>query len=132
MLRDRKKGGDAECSTENPGIKMENFNWKQIWKIRGPNKFKMFVWRLAHNSLANRMKIERVGTELDTTCPVCHRLNEDGGHIFLKCKRVKECWSRLGLSELRENLLRCNSAHEMLAELWKVDGDPQLKSLVLM
>lgn len=67
--------------------------------------------------------------ELDMTCPVCTRLNEDSGHIFLKCKMVKECWSRLKLGGLRETLLQHNSAHGMLAELWKVDSATQLRAL---
>lgn len=70
--------GSMATPAETKGSSTGNFNWKQIWKFWGPNKFKMFVWRLAHNSLANRMKIQRLGVELETACPVCHRLNEDG------------------------------------------------------
>ena len=33
---------------------------------------------------------------LDTLCPACRRLDEDGGHCFLKCKLV-----RLGRSRAR-------------------------------
>lgn len=88
----------------------------------------MFVWRLAHNSLVNRMEIHKLGVDLDTRCPVCHRLNEDGGHIFLKCKKVTECWSILATGETRENLLHCDSAHSMLQELWKCDEDNPAES----
>ena len=111
-LRDRRIGREAECSYNNPEAEMKRFNWKQIWQLKAPNKLRMFVWRLAHNSLANRMKIKKLGIELDTLCPICHRLNEDGGHIFLQCKKIKECWSMLGLGKIRENLLECASAHE--------------------
>ena len=92
----------------------------------------MFVWRLAHNSLANRMKIRRVGVDLETSCHVCHRFNEDGGHVFLKCKRVKEFWSRLGLGAVRDKLLACTSTNAMLEELSKEDEAIELKALVLM
>ena len=92
----------------------------------------MFVWRLAHNSLATRMKISGVGVEVDTTCPVCHMMNEDGGHLFLKCKQARACWSSLGLGDLREKLLPCTSAHSMLEEIWKTDASVQLKALTLM
>jgi hypothetical protein len=57
----------------------------------GTQQIKMFVWRLTHNSLASGMKIMRLGVDLDICCPVCHRLNEDGGQIFLKCKMFKAC-----------------------------------------
>jgi ribonuclease HI len=78
------------------------------------------------------MKIKRLGVDLDTACPVCHRLNEDGGHVFLKCKMVKACWSSLGLADTRDLLLPCNSAQSMLEELWKCDTEVQLKALTLM
>jgi hypothetical protein len=52
----------------------------------GPKKLKMFVWRVAHNSIANRMKIHELGVDLDTRCPISNRLNEDGGHIFLNAR----------------------------------------------
>ena len=132
MLRDRSCGSDAACSRVSTGKCQVNFDWNHIWKMRVPNKLKMFVWRLAHNSLALRMKIARIGIELDTSCPVCHRKNEDGGHIFLKCKHAKECWGRLGLGETREKLLPCSSAHHMFAELWKCDENIQLKATIFM
>nr|XP_051221192.1 uncharacterized protein LOC127339372 [Lolium perenne] len=93
---DRKKGRDAACSraaTENSVVK---FRWNNIWHLNAPNKLKMFVWRVAHNSLAIRMKIHKLGVDLDTRCPICNRLDEDGGHVFLKCKRVKECLEQPG------------------------------------
>ena len=73
-----------------------------------------------------------MGVVLDTKCPVCLRLNEDGGHIFLKCKRVKECWNSLGIGAARERLLECATAHDMLHELWKLEDAVQLKSIILM
>ncbi|KAM0929138.1 hypothetical protein ACQ4PT_001814 [Festuca glaucescens] len=90
-LRDRKKGKDAACSRASAENSVVKFGWNNIWDLKGPNKLKMFVWHVAHNSLASRMKIHRIGVDLDTRCPICNRLDEDGGHIFLKCKRVKEC-----------------------------------------
>jgi hypothetical protein len=71
----------------------------------------------------------RLGVDLDTSC---HRLNEDGGHIFLKCKMVRACWSSLGMGPIRERLLPCNSAHSKLEEMWKCEADVQLKALILM
>lgn len=132
MLRDRRLDRDAASSREVSANNTVKFNWNHIWSLNAPCKVKMFVWRLAHNSLANRMKIKKLGVELDTRCPVCLRLNEDGGHVFLKCKKVKECWLTLGLGEIRESLLPCTSAHEMLQDLWKKDEDTQLKSVMLM
>jgi hypothetical protein len=96
LLRDRKVGREASCSQESPSAIRERTNWKQIWQLKAPNKLKMFVWRLAHNSLAHRTRIQRLGVELDTSCPVCKRLDEDGGHIFLKCKKSKRVLEYIG------------------------------------
>jgi hypothetical protein len=128
LLRDRKVGREASCSQESPSAIRERTNWKQIWQLKSPNKLKMFVWRLAHNNLAHRTWIQRLGVELDTSCPVCKRLDEDGGHIFLNCKKVKECWSRLGLGAMRESLLMCKNAHELLAKIWKGEKRDQLRA----
>ena len=114
MCRDRKNGREAACSRYAAENSVVKFDWSKIWNLNAPNKLKMFVWRLAHNSLANRMKINRIGIELDTRCPVCNELDEDGGHIFLKCKKVKECSHTLGLNELRLKLLDCTSTKFML------------------
>ena len=91
----------------------------------------MFVWRLAHNSLANRMKIHKLGIDLDTKCPVCNRLNEDGGHVFLKCKKAKTCWIMLGVGELREKLLVCASPRALLQEIWNCNEITQVRAVTL-
>jgi hypothetical protein len=90
MLRDRRSGLDASSSDSRaaPG---SPFDWNHIWQLKATSKVKMFVWRLAHNSLAHRMKMLKLGVDLDTKCPICNRHNEDGGHVFLKCKKAKTC-----------------------------------------
>lgn len=50
---------------------------------------------------------------LDKICPVCHLLNEDDGHCFLKCKMVKAVWQsaqqiyvyQMQMQHLKENNL---------------------------
>jgi hypothetical protein len=49
--------------------------------------------------------------EIDTICPMCNRLDEDGGHIFLHCKMVKQLWRNLELEEARVNLTDCGIGH---------------------
>ncbi|KAE8797725.1 NAC domain-containing protein 78 [Hordeum vulgare] len=74
-------------------------NWQHIWKLNLPGNVRMFLWRLAHNSLPTRVNIRRKHAELDTLCPMCSRLDEDGGHLFLKCKLVKAVWREQNLEE---------------------------------
>lgn len=88
--------------------------WHQIWSMPCPNKIKMFVWRLAHNSLAFNMNLRRRIKIHDTRCFMCKRLDEDGAHLFIKCKKVKECWRLLGLENLRCLMVDCTSAMEVI------------------
>jgi hypothetical protein len=43
-----------------------SFPWQKIWSLECLNKVKIFAWRLAHNSLRLRRKIESGRIELDT------------------------------------------------------------------
>jgi len=93
------------------------FRWKQIWKLHCPPKVRHFFWRFTHNSLPVRRNINRRGMDIDTRCPVCWRLDEDGGHCFLKCEYVKECWWALNLEEERIRLTGLSSAMQVSAHV---------------
>jgi hypothetical protein len=64
------------------------------------------MWRLAHNSLPLRVNIEKRNIPCDTLCVCCKRLDEDGAHLFLKCKEAKEAWRMLNIGDIRERLCR--------------------------
>ena len=114
--RDVKASRDASTSGSSRGDNGD-FDWYKIWKLQIPNKVKMFIWRLAHNSLPVRRNVSRRGVELDTKCPVCQRLDEDCGHLFFKCKYVKRCWGGLGMNDIRTDLAGCQSGKETLAKI---------------
>jgi hypothetical protein len=40
----------------------------------------------------------------DLDCVLCGRLEEDGAHLFFKCKRVKGVWAALQLEAARLKL----------------------------
>jgi hypothetical protein len=48
---------------------------------------------------------------------VCWRLNEDGGHCFLKCKFVKKGWQALHLEGVRLQLLALKSPKEIVHDI---------------
>jgi hypothetical protein len=91
--RMNKPGGDE-------GIHGKDDIWKHLWKIDCPPKVKHFLWRMSHNSLAVRTVLQRRGMKIDTRCCMCGRFDEDGGHLLLKCKEVKEVWRELNLEEI--------------------------------
>jgi hypothetical protein len=61
--------------------------------------------------------------ECDTLCVCCGRLDEDGTHIFLKCKQVRELWSRLELEELRDQLCTLPDAIAVVQKLLEETPD---------
>lgn len=89
-------------------------DWSKLWSLPYAPKIKHFLHRLAHNSLRLRMSIARRGVEADSRCPVCMRLDEDGGHCFLKCKMVKKCWQAAGLENVRLYLTQMQTSHEVV------------------
>lgn len=41
--------------------------------------------------------------------PSVQQIDEDGSHIFLKCKVIKKCWRILDLEKIRMTLMNANS-----------------------
>ena len=64
--------------------------------------------------------------DIDTRCQVCWRLDEYGGHYFLKCKYVKECWRALDLEEERIRLTGLSSAMQVSAHVLSLSEENKL------
>ena len=60
------------------------------------------------------------------------RLDEDGGHCFLKCKFVKHGWLDLQLEPVRQKLLPKASAWEVIQEILNLKKDECLKAVILL
>jgi hypothetical protein len=105
------------------------FQWLCIWRLPYCPKVKQFMWRLAHNSLPFRLNIKRRGVDSDTRCPVCWRLDEDGGHCFLTCKWVKRCWQTLNLEEARIQLSSLGSAPQVVNNI--LDRKEEERTLIV-
>jgi hypothetical protein len=126
-LEDIDRNGQTEC--QDPA---EGFNWLQIWKLECSLKVKMLIWRIAHDSLPHRVNLERRGIELDPICPVCNRLNEDGAHLFLKCKKIKGSWTDLQIDNVRDKLLRCYDAQDFVNQILRLEREDKLKTISLI
>ncbi|XP_066395703.1 uncharacterized protein [Miscanthus floridulus] len=86
VLDDDKEGAqvrqEGQSSSGSSSAERKSAFWRKVWKLQ---ILKHFLWRLARNSLALKLNIQGRGIKLDRRCPVC-RLDEDGGHCFLKWK----------------------------------------------
>jgi hypothetical protein len=104
-----------------------------IWKMQAPSRLKHFLWRLAHNSLALHLNLKRRGILVDDDrCIMCNRLGEDGAHLFLKCKQVRELWRRAGLEQIRLAMVKCATAKEATLKLLTMGDELQLKGSFLL
>ena len=106
--------------------------WKKLWALPLPGKLKHFLWRLANNSLPLRMKLKRRGVDLDTRCPVCFRLDEDGGHIFFKCKAVRAFWRAVEMEDIRIMLESCPNAKWVIIQILKQEEETCIKICTLL
>jgi hypothetical protein len=113
QIKDSLLQKDASGSNSHNNSKGE-FKWHQIWQLKLSSKIKMFTWRLAHNSLPVHRNLVRRGVKLDTICSVCNRLDEDCGHLFFKCKKIRACWQALNLEYKRQMLVQCKSGIETI------------------
>ncbi|RLN41688.1 hypothetical protein C2845_PM01G16690 [Panicum miliaceum] len=52
--------------------------------------------------------------ELDTKCVACNRLDEDGSHLFFKCKYVEKVWQKLNIENFRVQLAEKSNAKEVM------------------
>lgn len=94
QIRDRKQARRASAATS---AQDAGFPWQKIWQLALPNKVKMFLWRLTHNSLPVKRRLCKRGVKSETLCPVCRRFDEDCGHMFFKCKYGRAVWREHGV-----------------------------------
>ncbi|XP_073362561.1 uncharacterized protein [Aegilops tauschii subsp. strangulata] len=105
-------------------------SWKRIWKLPCPRNVQMFTWRVKHESLALLTNMHKRGLKVESTrCLFCGRADEDGAHLFIKCKAVKEGWRELALEGERIKLEQIPSVHAMLDFLWGVDEKKRMHIL---
>jgi hypothetical protein len=123
---------EGQCSSGSHATENATSFWRSLWKLSCPPKLKHFLWRLTRNSLALKLNLQRRGIKLDTRCPVCNRLDEDGGHCFLKCKFVKHCWVDLQLEHVRLELLSKCSAREVVQAVLQLKEADQMKTIILL
>lgn len=68
-----------------------------IWKWRGPERVKVFLWKAARGILmTNQIRFRRGFSESDR-CPICHQNTESTLHLFRDCGVAKVVWLNLKL-----------------------------------
>lgn len=60
-------------------------------------------------------------------CVMCGRLDEDGGHLFFKCKNVRHVWLHMQLEHIRAQLVLASSAKEIVEGILNLQEEVQCR-----
>lgn len=81
-----KHQGIPNCSNLNPS------HWSVIWKLKIPEKVKIFLWRAAKDILPTAENLWRKRVLQEATCLVCTHQLENSAHALLDCKIARKVW----------------------------------------
>ena len=99
--------------------------WDALWKLRIPNKFKVFAWRACHDILPTAVNLTRRRVVQEDKCSVCTIESESSIHALWDCATAQDIWAgsvrklqkfkhgQSDLLQLMEELLERLSLEEM-------------------
>ncbi|KAK9214864.1 hypothetical protein WN944_006864 [Citrus x changshan-huyou] len=80
----QKHHGIPSCSNPNPS------QWNVIWKLKIPEKVKIFLWRAAKNILPTAENLWKKRVMQEAICPVCRSGWENTVHALVDCKIARK------------------------------------------
>ena len=83
-----KKEDWAESSSSSGSCRV----WAAIWKLRIPNKIKVFGWRACHDILPTRRNLKKKRILMDDVCPLCGLSQESTIHALWECTIAQDVW----------------------------------------
>ncbi|KAF7843744.1 putative ribonuclease H protein At1g65750 family [Senna tora] len=69
--------------------------WKNLWKWKGPQRIKNFLWLASHGRILSNSLRKAKGISTSDTCSRCGNHVEDTLHILRDCEKVKPLWKNL-------------------------------------
>lgn len=94
-------------------------NWAKFWKIRVPERLKMFLWRVAVNALPTRENLMCRMDISEPCCVLCNHEVESAIHLFSRCQAAKAIWFAACWG-FRLDVVQCSSTSDII----KVILDP--------
>ena len=85
LLIDENRGGTSRGYVE------KNV-WTAIWKLRLPNKIKVFAWRACHEILPTAANLTKRRVINDDKCSICTWETESTIHALWDCAAVQDIW----------------------------------------
>ena len=86
--------------------------WKTLWKLKVPNKIKVFGWRACCNILPTRVNLSKKQIIEDNRCEACKIEPETSVHTLWNCGVVQDIWA--GCST---HLQKCRGGYEDMVQL---------------
>ena len=105
---EREAESQRECSK---GVDV-NPVWCKLWKLKLPNKIKIFMWRACHNILPTSENLVRRRVIDDSTCELCQREMESVLHVLWECNVAMHVWT--GSSK---RIHKCGGSHNSFMQL---------------
>ncbi|RYR47522.1 hypothetical protein Ahy_A07g033454 [Arachis hypogaea] len=66
--------------------------WRDIWKLRVPQKIRTFLWRASHNILPVFQNLYNKKISNTPICPICLQEPESTEHALLLCPWTRAAW----------------------------------------
>ncbi|CAL1367263.1 unnamed protein product [Linum trigynum] len=70
----------------------EEGNWKALWRWKGPNRIKHFLWLVLHGRVFTNKERARRNITTNSNCNHCKDCEESIEHIFRGCEKAKNLW----------------------------------------
>ena len=89
--------------------------WTTMWKTKVPSKIRVFLWRLAHQSLPTGSVRHHRNMATTAGCPFCATVSDDWRHSLLDCTTARCVWALID-DELTEHISinKCGNAKEWI------------------
>ena len=109
--------------------------WAALWKLRIPNKIKVFGWRACNDILPTKLNLSKQKIIEDAMCPICMRFPKLAIHALWECEAAKDVWAgslkilQKGVSGLADflHVMKClldwielHDMEEVLVQAWQI------------
>jgi ribonuclease HI len=70
-------------------------SFQHIWSWQGPNRYKAFLWKIAHDKILTNEERHHRGMTRENLCPRCGDYPETIMHVLRDCEELKMFWNDL-------------------------------------
>ena len=89
---------NQNSNTPRPATITPSKTWKNLWRLKLPNKLITFTWKLIHKALPIKAELIRREIHCDVACSLCNTQDETFNHLFLHCPFSRAVWLGVGIN----------------------------------